>query len=47
MMEYAPNAPSRFVPDPFYGGAQGFEEVLDLLEEAAQGLLAELRAMRR
>ena len=47
MMEYAPHAPSRFVPDPYYGGAQGFEEVLDLLEEAAQGLLAELRAMRR
>lgn len=47
MMEYAPQAPSRFVPDPYYGGAQGFEEVLDLLEEAAQGLLAELRAMHK
>ncbi|GFE80825.1 phosphotyrosine protein phosphatase [Steroidobacter agaridevorans] len=46
MMEYAPHASSRFVPDPYYGGAQGFEEVLDLLEEAAQGLLAELRTMR-
>lgn len=46
MMEYAPHAPSRFVPDPYYGGAQGFEDVLDLLEEAAQGLLAELRSMR-
>jgi protein-tyrosine phosphatase len=46
LMEYAPHAPSRFVPDPYYGGAQGFEEVLDLLEEAAQGLVAELRAMR-
>ena len=43
MMEFAPHAPSRFVPDPYYGGAQGFEDVLDLLEEAAQGLLAELR----
>ncbi len=47
MMEFAPHAPSRHVPDPYYGGSQGFEDVLDLLEEAAQGLLAELRAMRR
>lgn len=46
MMEFAPHAPSRFVPDPYYGGAQGFEDVLDLLEEAAQGLLAELRSRR-
>jgi protein-tyrosine phosphatase len=42
MMEYAPRAASRFVPDPYYGGAQGFEEVLDLLEEASDGLLQEL-----
>ncbi len=46
MMEFAPRANSRYVPDPYYGGAQGFEEVLDLLEEAARGLVAELRAMR-
>jgi protein-tyrosine phosphatase len=26
-------------PDPFYGGAPGFERVLDLLEEGAEGLL--------
>jgi protein-tyrosine phosphatase len=31
------------VPDPYYGGAGGFEEVLDLVEEAARQLLAELR----
>jgi protein-tyrosine phosphatase len=46
MMDYAPQAASRYVPDPYYGGSQGFEEVLDLLEEAAQGLIAELRSMR-
>ena len=46
MMEFAPHASSRYVPDPYYGGAQGFEEVLDLLEEAAEGLVAELRALR-
>jgi protein-tyrosine phosphatase len=27
------------VPDPYYGGAQGFEQVLDLLDVAAEGLL--------
>ncbi|MDY0250975.1 MAG: low molecular weight protein-tyrosine-phosphatase [Pseudomonas sp.] len=32
------------VPDPYYGGEQGFEEVLDLLEGASKGLLAELQA---
>ncbi len=31
------------VPDPYYGGAEGFEHVLDLLEAACEGLLVELR----
>jgi len=39
IMEYAPRAARRAVPDPYYGGGQGFEEVLDLLEEAADGLI--------
>lgn len=30
------------VPDPYYGGDSGFETVLDLLEEACEGLLVEL-----
>ena len=48
LMEFAPNATLRHVPDPYYGGAQGFEQVLDLLEEAAEGLLEEvLRRQRR
>jgi protein-tyrosine phosphatase len=46
MMEFAPQATSRAVPDPYYGGAQGFEQVLDLLEEAASGLVQELRQRR-
>ncbi|MCC5882741.1 MAG: low molecular weight phosphotyrosine protein phosphatase [Halomonas sp.] len=29
----------RAVPDPFYGGDQGFEDVLDLIEAAARGLV--------
>jgi low molecular weight protein-tyrosine phosphatase len=31
------------VPDPYYGGVDGFEDVLDLVEAATRGLLAELR----
>jgi protein-tyrosine phosphatase len=42
LMDYAPAATARAVPDPYYGGARGFEEVLDLLEEAAEGLLSNL-----
>ena len=38
---------SRFrgieVPDPYYGGPQGFEHVLDLIEDGASGLLAEIK----
>ena len=32
----------REVPDPYYGGEQGFEHVLDLLEDACSGLLQSL-----
>ena len=32
------------MPDPYYGGAAGFEDVLDLVEEGARGLLAALAA---
>lgn len=31
------------VPDPYFGGQQGFEVVLDMVEEASKGLLAHLR----
>ena len=36
-------APDLDVPDPYYGGSRGFEEVLDLVEAACRGLVAELR----
>ena len=32
------------VPDPYFGGARGFEHVLDLVDAACRGLLAELRS---
>jgi protein-tyrosine phosphatase len=42
--EFAPAAGRRDVPDPYYGGSNGFEYVLDLVEEASIGLLEALRA---
>jgi protein-tyrosine phosphatase len=43
LLEFAADPQGLDVPDPYYGGAKGFDEVLDLVEEAAAGLLAELR----
>jgi protein-tyrosine phosphatase len=43
-LEFAPELGRREVPDPYYGGEPGFELVLDLVDSAARGLLAEIRA---
>ena len=43
LLEFAPHLGRREVPDPYYGGSTGFEHVLDLVEEAAAGLLEHLR----
>jgi protein-tyrosine phosphatase len=42
-MEFAPEAGRREVPDPYYGGSDGFSHVLDLCDAAARGLLKHLR----
>jgi len=42
-LEFAPQEGGEDVPDPYYGGPNGFEEVLDLVESAARGLLSHLR----
>lgn len=39
MMSYARGFEEKDVPDPYYGGPQEFERVLDMLEDAARGLL--------
>lgn len=39
MTEFSRNRLYDYVPDPYYSGAEGFELVLDLLEDACQGLL--------
>jgi len=38
-------AAQREVPDPYYGGPDGFEQVLDLVEAACRDLLAEIRTL--
>lgn len=43
LLEYATGRGVTAVPDPYYGGRNGFEEVLDLVTEACAGLLEELR----
>ncbi|QBE68121.1 Low molecular weight protein tyrosine phosphatase [Synechococcus sp. WH 8101] len=42
MLSYARRHQLSEVPDPYYGGEDGFEDVLDLLEDACEGLLEEL-----
>jgi protein-tyrosine phosphatase len=42
-LDFHPRPPVREVPDPYYGGRDGFEEVLDLIEAAGQALLDAIR----
>jgi len=42
-LDYAQHHQEREVPDPYYGGADGFERVLDMVEDGAQGLLQHIR----
>ncbi|MGI8557710.1 MAG: low molecular weight protein-tyrosine-phosphatase [Solirubrobacteraceae bacterium] len=44
LRSWDPEASSPDVPDPYYDGGGGFEEVLDAVQAACYGLLAELRA---
>lgn len=46
-LEFAPQGAPEDVPDPYYGGPNGFEEVLDLVEAATRGLLTHLRQRAR
>jgi len=43
LMEFASGEPAQEVADPYFGGAQGFEQVLDQCEAACEGLLGTLR----
>ena len=44
LMEFAPAGLGEVVADPYYGGQQGFENVLDHVEQACAGLLAHVMA---
>ncbi|BBL69947.1 low molecular weight protein-tyrosine-phosphatase [Methylogaea oryzae] len=46
-LDYAPHLSTREVPDPYYGGVNGFERVLDMVEDASKGLLDELQDLLR
>jgi len=42
-LSYAPHLDTTDVPDPYYGGPKGFENVLDLIEQASKGLLQHIK----
>ncbi|MCL2345795.1 MAG: low molecular weight phosphotyrosine protein phosphatase [Desulfobulbus sp.] len=42
-MDYAKNFDDDEVPDPYYGLGHGFDIVLDMVEDAAQGLIEEIK----
>lgn len=46
-MSFAPHLNIPEVPDPYYGGAQGFEQVLDMVEAASEGFLQHLHYSRK
>jgi len=41
-LDFAPEVTETEVPDPYYGGPQGFDRVFDLVQQASEGLLAEI-----
>jgi len=47
LMDFSLTQRGADVPDPYYGGATGFERVLDLVEEATEALVDELTQANR
>jgi len=45
-LDFAPTIAEREVPDPYYGGKDGFTHVLRLIEQASDGLLLQLKQTR-
>ena len=46
-MQYATHSESEIVPDPYYGHGDGFDRVLDYIEDASDGLLDALQLSHR
>jgi len=42
-MDYADNWDNTEVPDPYYGGSNGFQNVFDMVKSASEGLLKEIK----
>jgi protein-tyrosine phosphatase len=45
LLDFAPETGVREVPDPYYGGPEGFDRVLDLIEASAAGLVTRLKPL--
>jgi protein-tyrosine phosphatase len=43
-LQFAPEIKRREVPDPYYGGDRGFDDVYELVKTASRGLLEEIRS---
>lgn len=46
MMEFAPDSSLQEVPDPYFGGIEGFNQVLDMVESAGEGLLKSIKQQK-
>lgn len=46
-LDFASHCAEEEVPDPYYGGPEGFDHVLDLAEAAANGLIRHWQALQR
>lgn len=46
-LEFAKDLEVQEVPDPYYGGPSGFDRVLDMIEEASEGLLADIKSIHK
>lgn len=46
-LSFASNRDAQEVPDPYYGGDRGFEDVFDMIEDASSGLLEAIRQSGR
>jgi protein-tyrosine phosphatase len=42
LCDFIPDSKVRDVPDPYYGGRDGFDRVIDMIEEAAESILEHL-----
>lgn len=45
LLSYSRKYPNLDVPDPYYGGLTGFDENLDMIEDAVQGLIKEIQLL--